>query len=96
MGADCTTISSKIRTELGKPQSDGKIRRLKVSDGNQLTLQGSVKCEVEWNRCRHTKKQIPVVHSDKEFGLIGRDVLHKPDKNIVTEHLPAISVTKLM
>ena len=45
-GADSTVISSKIRTELGKPQLDGKIRHLKAYDGHQLTLQGSLNCDV--------------------------------------------------
>ena len=40
-GADSTLISSKIWTELGKPQLDGKIRHLKSYDGHQLTLLGS-------------------------------------------------------
>ena len=46
-GADSTAISSKIWTELGKPQLDGKIRHLEAYDGHQLTLLGSLTWDVE-------------------------------------------------
>ena len=59
-GADSTVISSKIWTELGKPQLDGKIRHLEAYDGNQLTLLGSLTCDVEWNGSRLTQKQLAV------------------------------------
>ena len=37
-GAYSTVISSKIWTELGKTQLDGKIKNLEAYDGHQLTL----------------------------------------------------------
>ena len=90
-GADSTVISSKIWTELGKPQLDGKIRHLEAYDGHQLTLLGSLICDVEWNGSRLTQKQLAVVQSDKEFGLLGRDLLPKHGvNNITAEHLPAV------
>ena len=90
-GADSTVISSKIWTELGKPQLDGKIRHLEAYDGHQLTLLGSLTCDVEWNGSRLTQKQLAVVQSDKEFGLLGRDLLPKHGlNNITAEHLPAV------
>ena len=46
-GADSTVISSKIWTELGKTQLDGKMRHLEAYDGHQLTLLGSLTCDVE-------------------------------------------------
>ena len=46
-GADSTVISSKIWTELGKPQLDGKIRHLEAHEGHQLTLLGSLTCVVD-------------------------------------------------
>ena len=45
-GADSTVLSSKIWTELCKPQLDGKIRHLKAYDRHQLTLLGSFTCDV--------------------------------------------------
>ena len=94
-GADSTVISSKIWTELGKPQLDGKIRYLEAYDGHQLTLLGSLTCDVEWNGSRLTQKQLAVVQSDKEFGLLGRDLLPKHGvNNITAEHLPAVKVYK--
>ena len=85
-------ISSKIWTELGKPQLDGKTRHLKAYDGHQLTLLGSHTCEVEWKGRRLTQKQLAVVQSDKEFGLLGEDLLPKHGvNNITTEHLPAVN-----
>ena len=90
-GADRTVISSKIWTELSKPQLDGKIRHLEGYDGHQLTLLGSLTCDVEWNGSRITQKQLAVVQSDKEFGLLGRDLLPKHDViNFTIEHLPAV------
>ena len=83
--------TSKIWTEFGKPQLDGKIRHLEAYEGHQLTLPGSINCDVEWNGSRLTQKQLAVVHSDKEFGILGRDLLPKHGvDNITTEHLPAV------
>ena len=90
-GADSTVISSKIWTELGKPQLDGKIRHLEAYDGHQLTLLGSLTCDIEWNGSRLTQKQLAVVQSDKEFGLLGRDLLPKHCvNNITAEHPPVV------
>ena len=60
-GEDSTVISSKIWTKLGKCQLDGKIRHLEAYDGHQLTLLGSLTCDVEWNRSRLAQKQLAVV-----------------------------------
>ena len=90
-GAGSIVISSKIWTELGKPQLDGKIRHLEAYDGHQLTLLGSLTCDVEWNRSMLTQKQLAVMLSDKEFGLLGGDFLPKHGvNNITAEHLPAM------
>ena len=70
-GADSTVISSLIWTELGKPQLNGKVRRLEAYDGYQLTLLGSLTCDVEWNGSIY-RQQLAVVQSDKKFGPIGR------------------------
>ena len=70
---------------------DGKIRHLEACDGHQLTLLGSLTCDVEWNGSRLTQKQLAAVQSDKEFGLLGRDLLPKHSvNNITAEHLPAV------
>ena len=53
-GADSTVIPSKIWTELGKPQLDGRIRHLKGYACHHLTLLGSFNCDVEWKRSRLT------------------------------------------
>ena len=90
-GADNTVISSIMWTELGKPQLDGRIRHLEAYDGHQLTLLGPLTCYVEWNGSKLTQKQLAVVQSDKEFGLLGRDLLSKHGvNNITAEHLPAV------
>ena len=46
-GADSFVISSLIWTELGKPQLNEKVRRLEAYDGHQMTLLGSLTCDVE-------------------------------------------------
>ena len=94
-GADSTVIS-KIWTDLGKLQLDGKIRHLEAYDGHQLMLPGSLTCDVEWNGSRLTQKQLAVVQSDKEFGLLGRDLLPKYGvNNITAEHQPAVKGYKV-
>ena len=94
-GADSTVISSKMWTELTKPQLDGKMRHLETYDGQQLTLLGLLTCDVEWNGSRLTQKQLGVVQSDKKFGLLGRDPLPKHGvKNVTTEHLPGVKSYK--
>ena len=91
--ADSTVISSKIWTKLCKPQFDGKIRHLEAYDGQQLILLRSLTCDVEWNGSRLTQKQLAVVQSDKEFGLLGRDFPPKQGViNITTEHLPTVNL----
>ena len=96
-GADSTVISSNIWTELGKPQLYGRIRHLEAYDGHQLTLPGSLTCDVAWNGSRLTQKQLAVVQSDKEFGLLGRDLLPKQGvTNITAEHLPEMKGYKAM
>ena len=90
-GADSTVISSLIWTELGKPQLNGKVRRLEAYDGYQLTLLGSLACDVEWNGSKYRQQQLAVVQSDKKFGLIGRDILAKEGINAVSDgRLPAV------
>ncbi|XP_075258439.1 uncharacterized protein LOC142350474 [Convolutriloba macropyga] len=91
IGADSTAISSLIWTELGKPQLNGKVRRLKAYDGHQLTLLGSLTCDVEWNGCKYRQQQLAVMQSDKKFGLLGRDILPQEGINGVSdERLPAV------
>ena len=89
--ADSTVIFAKIWIELGKPHLDDKIRHQEACDGHQLTHLGSLTCDVEWNRSRLTQKQLHVVQSDEELGLLGIDILAKHGvNNITTEHLPAV------
>ena len=90
-GADSTVISSLIWTELGKPQLNGKVRRLEAYDGHQLKLLGSLTCDVEWNGSKYRQQQLAVVQSDKKFGLLGRDILPQDGLNAVSdERLPAV------
>ena len=42
-------MSLKIWFELDKTQLDGNIRPRKAYEDNQLTLLGSLTCDVEWN-----------------------------------------------
>ena len=89
-GADSTVISSLIWTELGKPQLNGKVRRLEAYDGRQLTLLGSLTCDVGWNGSKYRQQQLAVVQSDNKFGLLGRDVLPQEGINaVIDERLPA-------
>ena len=90
-GADSTVISSLIWTELGKPQLNGKVRRLGAYDGHQLTLPGSLTCDVEWKGSKYRQQQLAVVQSDKRFGLLGSDVLHQEGIIAVSDkRLPAV------
>ena len=94
-GADSTVISSLIWTKLGKPQLNGKARLLEAYDGHQLTLLGSLTCDVEWNGTKYRQQQLAVVQSDKKFGLLGRDILpQKGIKAVSDERLPAVKGNK--
>ena len=84
-GADSTVISSLISTKLGKPQSNGKVRRLGAYDGHQLTLLGSLTCDVEWNVNKYRQQQLAVVQSDTKFGLLGRHILPQEGINAVND-----------
>ena len=88
-GADSTVMSSKTWTELGKPQLPRQIKHLAAYDGHQLTLLGSLSCDVERNGSRYTQNQLAVVQSDKDIGLLGGHLKHGVN-NIITEHLPAV------
>ena len=90
-GSDSTVISSLMWTELGKPQLNGKVRRLAAYDGHQLTLLGSLTCDTEWNGSNYRQQQLAVVESDKKFGLLGRDIPPQKGINAVSdERLPAV------
>ena len=69
--AESTVISSLIWTELGKPQLNGKVRRLEAYDGHQLTLLGSLTCDVEWNGSKYRQQQLAVVLSKNNLGYLG-------------------------
>ena len=88
-------ISSLILTELGKPQLKGKVRRLEAYDVHQLTLLGSLTCDVEWNGSKYKQLHPAVVLPDKKFGLLGRDILPQEGINAVSdERLPAVKGDK--
>ena len=90
-GVDSTVISSLIWTDLGKPQLNGKVRRVEAYDGHQLTLQGSLTRDVVWIGSKYRQQQLAVVQSDKKFGLLGRDILPQEGINAVNdERLPAV------
>ena len=94
-GADSTVISSTIWTQLVKPQLDGKIRDLEANGGHQLTLLGLLTCDVLWNGSRYTQKQLVVLQSDREIGLLGSNLLPKHGvNNIKTKLLPAVKCYK--
>ena len=68
-----------------------EIRRLEAYDGHQLTLPGSITCDVDWNGSKYRQQQLAVVQPDKKFGLLGRDILPQEGINAVgDERLPAI------
>ena len=74
-GAISISLSSKIRTKLGKPQLFGTIRHLEAYHGQQYKVLGSLTCDVEWNGCRNAKNQLRVVQFGKELELLGGDHL---------------------
>ena len=85
-------ISSLIWTELGKSQLNGKVRPLEAYDGHQLTILGSLTCDVEWNGSKYRQQQLAVVQSDNKFGLLGRDILPQEGINAMSDErlLPAV------
>ena len=88
-------ISSLIWTQLGKPQLNGKVGRPEVYDGHQLTLLGSLTCDVEWNGSKYRQQQLAVVQFDQKFGLLVRVILPQESINAVSdERLPAVKEYK--
>ena len=91
-GAAGTVISSLIWTELGKSQLNGKLRRIEAYGGHQLTILGSLTCDVEWNGSKYRQQQLAVVQSYNNFGLLGRNILPQEGINAVSDErlLPVV------
>ena len=86
--SDMTAISSKMKTELDKPQLDGKFSNFWWSSINA----SGITYLWRWvKRKQGTTKQPAVVHSNKEFWQLSADLLPKQRvKNITTEQLLAV------
>ncbi len=83
-GADKTIIPSEIWKMMGQVLLDGASRNLEAYDGHVSHYIGSMKCEPEWKQFHFMHRQIAVVKSSKDYGLLGRDLLRDLNVNKVT------------
>ena len=68
-----TIISTKIWRETGSPTLSTSPRWIEAYDGHRMLHLGHLKCEIPWEKKIHSV-DVAVIESEKEFGLIGRDV----------------------
>ena len=74
-GASCTIMSTRIWKKIGKPRLEKfKGRPLRSYDGTALKIIGTLSVLIEYRK-RYDVLEVRVVESDKNFGLLGRDIL---------------------
>ena len=71
-GSSVTIILTKIWREIGSPTLSTSPRWIEAYDGNRMLCLGHLKCEIPWEKIHSV--DVAVIESEKEFGLIGRDV----------------------
>jgi hypothetical protein len=74
-GSDRTIISSKMWKTLGSPTLKRYNGSSEAYDGHKMKVIGELEECCEWNKKLEVVRLL-VVESTKEFGLLGRDVLH--------------------
>ena len=72
-GSSVTIISTKTWRETGSPSSSTSLRWIKAYDGHRMFCLGHRQCEIPWEKKIHSV-DVAVIESEKEFGLIGRNV----------------------
>lgn len=73
-GASTSVISSKIWEKLGRPKLSKCYRRLEAYDGHVMKTLGEA--ELHWEKNNKIEvDRFVVVKADKDFGLLGRDLL---------------------
>ena len=72
-GSSVTIISTKNWREIGSPTLSTSPRWIEAYDGHRMLYLGHLKCEIPWEKKIHSV-DVAVIESEKEFGLIGRDV----------------------
>ena len=77
-GASVSVISSRMWRQLGQPRLRKSSRRMEAYDGRCLTTLGKFVATMEKDG-RYHSAELTVVQSEKEFGLLGRDLLQAED-----------------
>ena len=72
-GSSVTIISTKIWRKIGSPTLSTSPRWIEVFGGHRMHYLGHLKCDIQWEKKIHSV-DVAVIESEKEFGLIGRDV----------------------
>ena len=92
-GSSVTIISSKKWPEIGSPTLSTSRRWIEAYDGHRMLYLGHLKCEVPWEK-KIQSVEVAVIESEKESGLIGRDVTRADHIHIASlsdvKVLPAI------
>ena len=72
-GSSMTIISTKVWRKIGSPALNTNPRWIEAYDGHRMQYLGHLECEIPWEKKVH-RVDVGVIESEKEFGLIGRDV----------------------
>ena len=85
-GASCTIISSCIWKELGSPKlKKFKGKALRSYDGTALKITGDLPLLITY-RDHYDIHNVRVVESEKNFGLLGRDILSTQIHSVSAQH----------
>ena len=72
-GSSVTIISTKTWREISYPTLSTIPRWIEAYDGHRMLYLGHLMCEIPWKKKIHSV-DVAVIESEKEFGLIGRNV----------------------